>query len=108
MASETTFKSPGFFENEIDLSVDLLNLKQNLRKNISDDYKHFVLDDDFIMTINYPHLKYPTKIKSIDLIKINSIEGSLIAIKGQYLLFEENMAFNIRKHTGFDIKITIR
>jgi len=94
-------------KNEIDLSVNLLNLKQKLRNNISDNYKHFVIDDDFIVILNYPHLKYPTKIKSIDLLKINSIEGRLIAIKGQYLLFEENMAFNIRKHTGFDVQITI-
>ena len=94
-------------KNEIDLSVDLLSMKQKFRENISDDYKHFILNDDSIIAINYPHLKYPTKIKSIDLQKIKSIEGTLIAIKGQYLLFEENIALNIRKHTGFDVHIVI-
>ena len=95
-------------KNDIDLSVDLLSLKQKLRENISDDYTHFVLDNNNITSINYPNLEYPMKIKSIDLQKINSIEGTLIAIKGQYLLFKENIVLNLRKHTGFDIEINIR
>jgi hypothetical protein len=95
-------------KNDIDTSVDLLGLKEDLRQRVSDEYKHFILDDDSITAFHYPHLKYPTKIKSLDLQKINPIEGTLIAIKGQYLLFEENMAFNIRKHTGFDVQIAIK
>ena len=97
-----------------DLLMNYRNDRTSLRKlekehkiKYQDSPKGFVIDDEFIVILNYPHLKYPTKIKSIDLLKINSIEGRLIAIKGQYLLFEENMAFNIRKHTGFNVQITI-
>ena len=63
--------------------------------------------DQKIIKIEYPHLYYPEKIKSLDLLKVNKIKSRLIAIKGQYLLFEDNTVFNVRKHSGFDISINL-
>ena len=50
-------------------------------------------------------LSFPDKVKSLDLLKINRVDARLIAIKGQYLLFDDNTVFNIRKHTGFKVSI---
>ena len=94
-------------KNEIDDSVDLYALKDELVDVISDDYRDFILDDERIETFSYPHLSFPEKVKSLDLLKINSIEGRLIAIKGQYLLFDDNTVLNIRKHTGFKVSISV-
>ena len=46
--------------------------------------------------------------KDFKSIKVNRVEARLIAIKGQYLLFDDNTVLNIRKHTGFLRNLVIR
>lgn len=94
-------------KNEIDDSIDLYKIKNQLTDALDDRYREFILDDEKIETFSYPHISFPDKVKSLDLLKINSIEGRLIAIKGQYLLFDNNTVLNIRKHTGFKISISL-
>lgn len=53
---------------------------------------------------NYPVLKYPEKIKSLNPEKDNLISGTLLGVKGQYLIFDTGV-INIRKFTGYEIKI---
>ena len=94
-------------KNEIDESIDLFQLKSQLIDIIDDKYKRFILEDESIETFSYPHISYPDKVKSLDLLKVTSIHARLIAIKGQYLLFNDNTVLNIRKHTGFKISLIV-
>ena len=59
-----------------------------------------ILEDEQVVNIEYPVLEYPRKIKSLSLDKIPKIEGTLLGIKGQYLIFDIGV-INIRKHTGY-------
>ena len=95
-------------KNEIDDSIDLYALKNELIDLISDQYRDFILNNETIETFLYPNISFPNKVKSLDLLKINSMEARLIAIKGQYLLFDDNTVLNIRKHTGFKISISVQ
>ena len=45
------------------------------------------------------------KIKSLSFDKTPLIEGKLIGIKGQYLIFEGGEVLNIRKHNGYSVEI---
>ncbi len=54
--------------------------------------------------IRYPVLEYPTKVKSFNLDKTPSIEGTLMGIKGQYLIFDTGV-INIRKYGGYNIAL---
>ena len=72
---------------------------ERLNKKFSD----YTIDKDWV-NINYPILSYPEKIKSISFDKQNIFEDRLIGIKGQYLLFENNV-LNIRKHTGYKVEL---
>ena len=94
-------------KNEIDESIDLMRLKNELVDVIDDEYKRFILEDESIVDFEYPHINFPEKVKSLDLLKVNHIEAKLIAIKGQYLLFDDNTVLNIRKHAGFTISVQI-
>jgi hypothetical protein len=58
------------------------------------------------MKINYPVIKYPEKVKSVNLKKIPEFEGKLSGIKGQYLIFENGQVFNVRNHSGFIIGLS--
>ena len=82
-----------------DLGIDVL---QNV---IGDEYKQFILKNESVVDFEYPNINFPVKVKSLDLLKVNRIKARLIAIKGQYLLFDDNTVLNIRKHTGFKISL---
>ena len=82
-------------------SIDLLEIKKTLSEHIPENLKQYICDDNSITNIKYPVLEYPTKIKSLKLEKLQTIEGVLKGIKGQYLIFEDGQVFNVRSHEGF-------
>lgn len=53
-------------------------------------------------------MSYPTKCKSLNLAKMPFYEGVLKGIKGQYLIFEDGMVFNVRKHEGYNVSLSIK
>jgi len=59
------------------------------------------------ITINYPVLEYPTKVTSFNFDKTPLVEGVLMGIKGQYLIFDTGV-INMRKFTGYDVTINWR
>ena len=59
------------------------------------------------ITLKYPILEIPAKIQSVNPEKTPTIEGSLVGIKGQYLLFDTGQVLNIRNTTGYHIRLTI-
>lgn len=59
-----------------------------------------------IVEICYPVLEYPKKITSFNLDKHRKVEGHLKGIKGQYLILDTGV-INIRKHTGYKVKIAL-
>ncbi len=54
----------------------------------------------------YPVEHYPEKIKSHNLDKTPVIRGVLHGIKGQYLILDTGV-INIRKYTGYELKISV-
>ena len=54
--------------------------------------------------IRYPVLEYPTKVKSFNLDKDPVVEGTLIGIKGQYLIFDTGV-INMRKYGGYELAL---
>ena len=45
--------------------------------------------------------------KTVNLKKSDDIEGKLIGIKGQYLIFEDSSVFNVRSNEGYVVDISI-
>ena len=94
-------------KNDIDTSINLYNLKNILINKLSKFNQKFIDKDNNIIDFNYPHSRFPEKVKSVNFLKENSICDTLIAIKGQYLLFNDNRVINIRKHAGFKVSISV-
>jgi len=94
-------------KNDIDTSINLNNLKNILINKLSKFNQKFIDKDNNIIDFNYPHSRFPKKVKSVNFLKENSICDTLIAIKGQYLLFNDNRVINIRKHAGFKVSISV-
>lgn len=53
--------------------------------------------------IRYPVDRYPTKVVALNLDREKRIEGVLLGIKGQYLIFD-NGVINLRRYTAYDIE----
>lgn len=88
-------------KNQVDEHIDILSEKERISKLISDSYTKYITEDNDIVSIKYPVLKYPSKIKSINLDKDRNYSGKLCGIKGQYLIFEDEMVINVRKYSGY-------
>jgi hypothetical protein len=56
--------------------------------------------------ISYPVLEYPTKVKSFNLDKNPRAGGTLLGIKGQYLIFDSGV-INMRKYGGYQLSLTL-
>ena len=59
--------------------------------------------DAEVTTIRYPVNEYPSKIKSFNFDKAPLVSGTLIGIKGQYLILDTGV-INIRKFAGYEIE----
>jgi len=60
------------------------------------------LNEQSVVQIRYPIEGYPAKITSFNLDKNPIAEGTLLGIKGQYLMFDTGV-INIRKYTAYQI-----
>lgn len=58
--------------------------------------------DAEVVEIRYPVEAYPTKVVSLDLDKTPVVEGTLLGIKGQYLILNTGV-INIRKFTAYQV-----
>lgn len=92
--------------NEID-DEDLEQWRDKLLEFIPEETKAYFIAENKETHMHFPVLKYPEKIKSLNLIKTPFYEGKLEGIKGQYLIFEDNTVFNIRSNEGLVVSLKV-
>lgn len=87
--------------------LDLRQTREELKKFLPQEVKEFYLPSVSELEIKYPVKEYPPKIRTLNLAKNPFYEGKLSGIKGQYLIFEDGMVFNVRKHEGFVVSMQL-
>jgi len=86
---------------------DLKFEQEKLFDKINNNFKEidFVWEQDqVVQDIKYPMIAGLDKITSLDFEKSPNIEGTLIGIKAQYLIFDIGV-INIRKFSGYEIEM---
>jgi len=63
-------------------------------------------EDAAVVTLEYPVLAYPGKVTALSLEKTKLVEGTLLGIKGQYLILDSKI-LNVRKYTGYRVQVTV-
>jgi hypothetical protein len=58
-----------------------------------------------VQQFEYPVLEYPDKVRAINLDKSGRAEGTLLGIKGQYLILDSGV-INLRKYGGYLLRLT--
>ncbi len=92
----------------IDPDVDLLYEKSRLGQELNDEQQAYLSSENKTHDFTYPVENYPTKVKSVNLLKTDQFEGTLSGIRGQYLIFEDGHVFNVRSHEGFIVDVDVR
>lgn len=89
-----------------DGDADLMAARAQAEAELPDDLKPYLVMAEPIQ-IQYPLAVAPTKVQSINLAKIPSVEGRLVGVRGQYLVFSEGRVLNVRRHTGFEVSLSV-
>ena len=87
--------------------VNLVEEKRKAASLLKPEFRQYLELDNTIYEFNYPIVSIPptNTIKSVNLDKTPKISGKLVGIKGQYLIFDNGLVINIRKFTGYFVKI---
>jgi hypothetical protein len=64
------------------------------------------LTDAEVTQIDFPVLEYPHKVSSMNFDKQPVVSGTLMGIKGQYLIFDTGV-INMRRHAGYQLALTV-
>lgn len=93
-------------KNEIE-DVSLVEWREKLKEFIPEEAAPYFIDNKTTTHLKFPVIKYPEKPKSLNLIKTLAYKGTLIGIKGQYLIFEDQTVFNVRSNEGLVVSIQL-
>lgn len=104
VSDKTNFRK--MLTNEIK-DLNLEEEREKLKEFIPAETREYYLENNKETEIKFPVLQFPKKIKTLNLFKNPFYEGVLKGIKGQYLLFEDGTAFNVRSHEGYVVEIKI-
>lgn len=63
--------------------------------------------DSSPISIRYPVIQYPDKVKSINLDKTPEFTGQLLGIKAQYWMLDGDRVINMRKYAGYELSVSI-
>lgn len=104
-SDRTNFRK--MLQNEVP-SVDLIEQKIKVKTYLPQEVLPYFQEKNHTITkIEYPVLKYPIKISSLNLEANPIYKGKLMGIKGQYLIFEDQTVFNIRTYEGYKVQVSV-
>jgi len=86
---------------------NLVEWRNKLKQYIPQEVLMYFIDSNNETHLEFPVLKYPSKVKSLNLGKTPNFKGVLKGIKGQYLIFEDETVFNIRGNEGSYVGLSI-
>jgi len=79
---------------------NLIEWRNKLKQYIPAEAASYFIENNSETRLEFPVLKYPEKVKSLNLSKTPNFEGVLKGIKGQYLIFDDNTVLNVRGNEG--------
>jgi len=88
-------------------ATKLLGKCQSDLKELEDKFGFFaisVLNGVDVVSIAYPVASYPEKVSSLNFDKTPIVEGTLLGIKGQYLILDSGV-INMRRFAGYEIAL---
>ena len=94
----------------LDMHAEAKRLVEQCRpdlKELEDKFGFFaisVLNGVDVVSIDYPVVSYPEKVTSLNFDKTPIVEGTLLGIKGQYLILDSGV-INMRRFAGYEVAL---
>ena len=97
--------------DDLDLKAIASELKPKIAEKLSSVSLKYGADaieelDENVVKLHFPVQQYLTKISSFNFDKTPEVSGTLVGIKGQYLIFETGV-INLRKFTSYHVNLTV-
>ena len=102
-----TTRWQAMLKDEVPGDIDLIAEKKRVGALLHPELQKYLVDDPEVVEIEYPGTFQLEKIKSVTFDSEKRIEGKLVRIKGQYLIFENETVMNIRKHNGYFVNFSV-
>jgi hypothetical protein len=83
---------------------DLKTVADEVASFLPDDLHQYISKSEKVLELNYPVQSYPKKITTLKL-EDGPIRKMLTGIRGQYLYFDQNEVINMRKYSGYQVKV---
>lgn len=88
-------------------STDLTEEYTKALRHLPDEVKSYCFDTlPEVMSFEFPSLACPSDVKTLYLDKAGSFSGTLVGIRGQYLIFEDGTVLNIRNAEGLMVRLS--
>jgi len=104
VADKTNWRK--MLKNDVD-DENLIEWRARLKEFIPEEVLDYFMEGNLETNLSFPVQKYPEKPKSLNLKKSLKYQGKLVGIKGQYLIFEDDIVFNVRTNEGLVISIAV-
>lgn len=82
----------------------LLDAREVAIAALSDSEREHVVEEDVTM-IKYPGEVNIPQVKSIKMDKVQEISATLVAVRGQYLVWGDGRVVNVRSHSGYELEL---
>jgi len=105
VSDKTNWRS--MLKNDV-VDENLVEWRERLKPFIPNEVMDYFIESNAETNMEFPVLQYPVKPKSLNLEKEGNYTGILKGIKGQYLIFEDDVVFNVRANEGLVVGIEIK
>lgn len=93
--------------NAID-DENLVEWRNRLKPYIPNEAIDYFIASSSETNLEFPVIRYPKKVKSLNLDKTPEYSGVLKGLKGQYFMFEDDTVFNVRGSEGYYVGLEIK
>ena len=83
----------------------LLMARERAIQEVDPALREYMMPNEPMLRLSYPLVNVPPKLVSVQLDKLPEVAGKLQGIKGQYLIWSDGRALNVRNHIGYHVEV---
>jgi hypothetical protein len=89
--------------------IDLIAERERALSYLPDEVKDYASSalQEKTLSLQFPLQSPPPIVTSVNLVKAKQFTGTLVGVKGQYLIFSDHKVMNVRGHEGVCVSLSV-
>jgi hypothetical protein len=89
--------------------IDLIAERERALSYLPDEVKDYASSalQEKTLSLQFPLQSPPPSVTSVNLVKAKQFTGTLVGVKGQYLIFSDHKVMNVRGHEGVCVSLLL-